>query len=111
MKLPRTKIDLKVKGTGTKLGFRAGDIELLHTPGHTPGSMVAVLEQSDQIILFGQDIHGPFDPAFGSDIDAWRKSMTRLLSLDAAILCEGHFGVFKSKDAVRRFIQEQLDSH
>lgn len=111
MKLPRTKVDLKVKGAGTKLELRSGTIEIIHTPGHTPGSMVAVLEQSDQLILFGQDIHGPFDAAFGSDIDAWRRSMQALLDLNAAILCEGHFGVYRGKDAVRQFIQGHLDSH
>ena len=111
MKLPRTKVDLKIKGSEQKLGFRAGELEVIHTPGHTPGSMVVVLEQSDRKILFGQDIHGPFEDSFDSDIDAWRQSMLRLLALDAEILCEGHYGVFKPADAVRKFITQQLDEH
>src|SRR5512136_2244830 len=43
-------------------------------------------------VLFGQDIHGPFEESFGSDLTAWRKSMEILLGLKADILCEGHFG-------------------
>jgi len=62
-------------------------------------------------VLFGQDVHGPFDPSFGSDIDEWRRSMKRLIEMEADILCEGHFGVFKPAEAVRRYIAGCLDNH
>lgn len=94
----------------TEISFEQGRIRLLHTPGHTPGSLAAVYESGEEVVLFGQDIHGPFSPSFGSDLAAWRHSMHRLLELDADVLCEGHFGVFRPATAVRRFIQEHLDA-
>jgi glyoxylase-like metal-dependent hydrolase (beta-lactamase superfamily II) len=108
MDLPEVEVDHRVKGGGETLEFAGGSLRLIHTPGHTPGSMAALLETGGQKVLFGQDIHGPFDPAFGSDTDKWRESMELLLSLEADVLCEGHFGVYKSNAAVRRFIEKHL---
>lgn len=88
-----------------------GDLELhfLHTPGHTPGSMVVYLDFGPKRVLFGQDIHGPFDPAFGSDLEKWRASMKKLLALRADILCEGHYGIYYGRANVEEFIQGHLD--
>jgi glyoxylase-like metal-dependent hydrolase (beta-lactamase superfamily II) len=104
------KVDDVIKGEEETRTL--GDIELhfLHTPGHTPGSMVVYVDIEGKRVLFGQDIHGPFDPAFDSDIGDWRKSMKKLLALDADILCEGHFGVYKGKDRVKNFINGYLES-
>jgi len=102
-------VDLRVAEEYTVLPFPEGELHLLHTPGHTPGSMVAWLDTPDAgRVIFGQDIHGPFHQQFGSDIDAWRASMRRLLDLEADILCEGHYGVFWGKDRVAAFIKDQL---
>jgi len=62
-------------------------------------------------VLFGQDIHGPFNQAFGSDIEAWKMSMQMLLSLDADILCEGHFGIYQPKNKVRDYIERYLEEY
>ncbi|MBI5528045.1 MAG: MBL fold metallo-hydrolase [Deltaproteobacteria bacterium] len=109
--LPPTRVSLKVPGVDEVLHFARGDIRLIHTPGHTPGSMVALYETDGKKVLFGQDIHGPFEPDFGSDIGAWRDSMRRLLDLNADMLCEGHYGVFRGRDAVREFIERHLAAH
>jgi len=90
------------------LAFSAGELQVVHTPGHTPGSVAVVLDTADGRVLFGQDVHGPFSPAFGSDRAAWRSSMDRLLDLEADILCEGHFGVFQPASEVRGFIEAQI---
>lgn len=102
------KLDLIVSEPQTRLPFSKGELGLVHTPGHTPGSLAAVCEIGGQKVLFGQDIHGPFSPAFGSDIEAWRESMHKLLALEADILCEGHFGVFRPAARVREFIEGHL---
>jgi metallo-beta-lactamase class B len=91
--------------------FAGAELLLLHTPGHTPGSIAAYLDRDSKRVLFGQDIHGPFDPVFGSDLNEWRRSMERLLELEADILCEGHYGVYEGKDRVRGYIQRYLDSY
>ena len=55
-------------------------------------------------ILFGQDLHGPILPEFGSNLDDWDRSTKKLLDLDADILCEGHFGIYKTKKDVKNYI-------
>ena len=86
------------------------DLHFLHAPGHTPGSIVVYLDVDGERILFGQDVHGPFSDNWASDIDMWRKSMQKLLDLNADILCEGHAGVFRGKD-VKNYIDSQLRRH
>ena len=87
------------------------DFQCLHTPGHTPGSIAMVVESAGKKVLFGQDLHGPFSEDFLSDLADYKKSMDRLLALDADILCEGHFGIFQPKEWVRQFIEEHRNKH
>ncbi|UCE38100.1 MAG: MBL fold metallo-hydrolase [Thermoplasmata archaeon] len=90
------------------LTFGDVDFNCLHTPGHTPGSISVYCDIEGKRILFGQDIHGPFDASFQSNIEDWRKSMKKLLDLQADILCEGHFGIYRSKEDVRKYIESYL---
>jgi len=52
----------------------------------------------------GQDVHGPLHPALLSDEAAYQASLKKLLDLDADLLLEGHFGVYRGRDSVPRFI-------
>jgi glyoxylase-like metal-dependent hydrolase (beta-lactamase superfamily II) len=108
LRFPPMPVDVKLTKEEERL--RLGDQELvfLHTPGHTPGSLSIYLDRGGQRILFGQDIHGPFSEEFGSDLAAWRKSMEKLLALEADILCEGHFGIFQPKDRVAAYIEHYM---
>jgi len=92
---------------------QAGDLELhcLHTPGHTRGGISIYVDLDGQRILFGQDIHGPFHPSFGSDMNDWRSSMQTLLDLKADILCEGHFGIIEPAAEVSSFIEGYMRQH
>jgi glyoxylase-like metal-dependent hydrolase (beta-lactamase superfamily II) len=92
---------------------KIGDTEFnfIHTPGHTPGSISVYCDIDGKRVLFGQDIHGPFDAAFGSDVNQWKESMQKLLELKADILCEGHYGVYQPNKEVERYIKEYLDKH
>lgn len=106
---PPCPVDEVVTGASRVLSLAAGELTLLHAPGHTPGSMVAVFDNgAGERVLFGQDVHGPLHPDFGSDRAAWRRSLADLLALEADVLCEGHYGVFRGRDRVREFIEEQL---
>ncbi len=102
------EIDHKIRGETEIL--EVGDLRLnvLHTPGHTPGSVSAFVDTGKVRVLFGQDIHGPFHPEFGSDLQAWRESMRKILQLEADILCEGHFGIYTTKEAVKNYIDGYL---
>jgi len=111
IKLPKVKIDHVFSGESETLSFSGGELEMIHTPGHTPGSFVVLLRREKKKVLFGQDIHGPFSPEFDSDLEEWRKSMRKLLELEADILCEGHFGVYRPAEAVRTYIQGYLKNY
>ena len=108
---PPTAVDRKLKGEYEILTFGGETLHCLHTPGHTPGSISLYLDRAGKRVLFGQDIHGPFHKDFESDIDVWKKSMRKLLDLNADILCEGHFGIFDSKERTRSYIEGYLEEY
>ena len=81
------------------------EFHCIHTPGHTPGSISIIVESEGKKVLFGQDLHGPFDDGFLSNLHDYQSSMQKLLELDADILCEGHFGIFQPGDRVRSYIE------
>ncbi len=101
-------VDRVLKGRQEKV--MAGNMELvcLHTPGHTAGGISVYVDIGGLRILFGQDIHGPFNKEWGSDMKQWRNSMQVLLDLEADILCEGHFGIYQPAQAVRKYIEGYL---
>ncbi len=101
------KIDIKIKGEKGEIRIGKYDFKLLHIPGHSPGSMVCYLDIKGKRILFGQDIHGPYSIP-GADPKLAKKSLKKLIELDADILCEGHFGIFEGKDRVKEYIEYYL---
>ena len=105
---PPTSIDRTISSEHEVLYFGTDAIHCIHTPGHTPGSVSLYLDRDNKRILFGQDIHGPFLASFNSDMSLWRQSMRKLLALNADILCEGHFGIFKNRDKVESYISGYL---
>ena len=98
-------VDHKVKGSEEIFRIGTGTIKALHAPGHSPGSMVLLTESHGQNVLFGQDVHGPLHPSLLSNRGDYIASLTMLLGLEADILCEGHFGIYRGHDKVRKFIE------
>jgi len=101
---PPTPVDVKFDSPEEILRIGGEQIVCLHTPGHTPGSISIYLDLNGKRILFAQDLHGPLLEEFGSSLDDWDRSTKKLLDLDADILCEGHFGIYKSKKDVKDYI-------
>lgn len=104
-------IDLPLDGQKQDLSIGDLTLHCLFTPGHTPGGISPYLDVEGTRILFGQDIHGPFDPSWGSDMESWRRSMQELLALNADILCEGHFGIYQPAHKVRNYIEYYLKQY
>ncbi len=102
------KIDIKVEGARQDFTLGGLEIAFLHAPGHSPGSSVLTVRSDGRLVLFGQDVHGPLNDVLRSSRSDYIRSLEFLISLDADILCEGHFGVFQGKDTVRRFIESFL---
>ncbi len=73
----------------------AGGMRVLHTPGHTPGSVCYFMER-DGLLFSGDTIfsdHGRVSrsmPFPGSDAERYRQSLECLAALDFDILCGGH---------------------
>ncbi len=101
---PPTPVDVKFDSPEEILRIGGEQIVCLHTPGHTPGSTSIYLDLNGKRILFAQDLHGPLLEEFGSNLDDWDRSTRKLLDLDADILCEGHFGIYKSKKDAKDYI-------
>ncbi len=108
---PPTPVDVTFTGQEHRLTVGTDTLVLVHTPGHTPGSISPYIDLGGRRILFAQDVHGPFMAAFGSDIHDWRQSMERLMELAPDILCEGHFGIYEPKDKAVAYIREYLDRY
>ena len=85
-----------------------GEIMAYHCPGHSPGSVVYLAKMDSRRVLFGQDVHGPLDASFLSNRDDYMHSLKFMAELNADILCEGHFGVIRGKEAVRNFVLSYL---
>ena len=101
---PPTPVDVKFNLPEEVLTIGEQKIVCLHTPGHTPGSISIYLDKEGKRILFGQDLHGPLLSEFGSNLEDYGRSTKKLLDLDADILCEGHFGIYKTKKDVKNYI-------
>jgi glyoxylase-like metal-dependent hydrolase (beta-lactamase superfamily II) len=108
IEFPPTPVDRRLMDEEGRLLFGRETLHCLHIPGHTPGSIAVWLDRGGKRVLFGQDIHGPFLPAFASDIGQWRASMDKLLALKPDILCEGHFGIFQPGERVEAYIRKYL---
>jgi glyoxylase-like metal-dependent hydrolase (beta-lactamase superfamily II) len=66
-------------------------LEVVHTPGHTPGSVCVVVESFGQrVLLAGDTLWGGFSPEIGSDEVAWRSSLAKLSALELTALTFGH---------------------
>ena len=73
----------------------AGGIRVLHTPGHTAGSICYLLER-EGLLFSGDTIFSEYGrvsrsmPFPGTDVVSYQQSLERLTALDFDILCGGH---------------------
>jgi glyoxylase-like metal-dependent hydrolase (beta-lactamase superfamily II) len=103
------KVDRILRGEEDTVRLGRLEMKALHIPGHTAGSMALVLDAaSGERVLFGQDIHGPYNPAWGADRRLARSSLRKLMDVGADILCEGHFGIIRPAASVKKFIGQFL---
>jgi hydroxyacylglutathione hydrolase len=76
-------------------------LEVIHTPGHTPGSVCVVAAvDGRRVLLAGDTLFGGFSADIGSDSAAWHASLTRLA--DAAL----HLDSLSFGHGVRRLLED-----
>ena len=90
--MPKMPVDVKVKeGDAIKIGNES--FTVLHTPGHTPGSMCLYSKQSKSLIsgdtIFSHGSFGRYDLP-GGNADLLRESIERLGKFDIENLYPGH---------------------
>ena len=94
----------------------AEDIHLIHTPGHTPGSMCLYLA-SKKVLIVGDALEyrsqklSPPARSFTHDFMQARESLKKLLALDFDIMCFSHFPPLRrdARNTLRRLV-ESFDS-
>jgi glyoxylase-like metal-dependent hydrolase (beta-lactamase superfamily II) len=73
--------------------LRIGEYELqvFHTPGHSPGSVSLWTEINGmKLLIAGDTFWGGYHPRIASDMEAWTASLDRLLELDFDVMTIGH---------------------
>ncbi|HEX6509599.1 MAG TPA: MBL fold metallo-hydrolase [Chloroflexota bacterium] len=76
---------------GDVLQLNDFEFTVLHTPGHTPGSVCLLTQTAELSVLIASDtLYGGYHPAFCSDLDTWRSSLDRLLTMEFDTMAIGH---------------------
>jgi len=95
------------EGDVIDLGDRA--FEVLHLPGHSPGS-IGLYDAKSRLLFSGDAVYdGPLlDELDGSDVEHYVATMTRLMGLDVEVVHGGH-GLSMGLERFREIVQEYLD--
>ena len=85
----------RVLGDGDVIDLGDRRLLVIHSPGHTAGSIV-LLDEEVRWLYTGDVVYdGPlFDEMYGADISSYVATMRRLLDLDVALVHPGHDGSF-----------------
>lgn len=98
-----------------KEGDSVGRLEVLHTPGHTPGS-IALFDRGSKVLFVGDTarflkgkLQGP-PRQFTPRMDQAKASIGKLAALDFEVMLSGHGEPLKSADAPKmlRDLSERL---
>lgn len=101
-------IDRKLRGEKEEIELGWRIVRAVHVPGHSPGSVVYLVESEGHLVVFAQDVHEPLHPSFHSNREDYIRSLKLMIALNADILCEGHYGIHRGKRKVAAFIGEFL---
>ncbi|MGD2200313.1 MAG: MBL fold metallo-hydrolase [Candidatus Bathyarchaeota archaeon] len=94
---------------GETLGVGETEVEVIHTPGHTPGGISLVMTEGDSTVLFPGDtasaqgklgfINGP-----GFNLPDWKSSIKKILDVEPDMMFPGH-GVFVLSGTTEHLVQ------
>ena len=101
MKMPDMKIDFYLKEGDLKLG--KNELEIYHTPGHSPGSISVYWPEKKALItgdvVFNQGVGRTDFPGCSGKL--LKESIERLSKLDVEYLLPGHGDIISGRDEVR----------
>jgi hydroxyacylglutathione hydrolase len=110
----KDNVDILLKD-GDTIELGGATLEVVHTPGHTQGS-ICLYDQEKKILFSGDALQGTtafvkeFGPVTGlyTDLDAYIRSIQRLLNLDVDMILPGHPDIIKNSD-VRKELENCLE--
>jgi hydroxyacylglutathione hydrolase len=85
-------VDVLLHG-GERFQFGAYDLEILHLPGHSPGSIGVLLRYAatgQTILAPGDAVTGAFGKQIHSSLTAWKRSMQRLMKDPPDLMLPSH---------------------
>ncbi|MFX1462774.1 MAG: MBL fold metallo-hydrolase [Promethearchaeota archaeon] len=103
------KLYKKFKFDNEILKFGQLEFRVIHIPGHSPGSVAYYLDNGKNKILFGGDLPGIAINLHGGDLNAYLKSLPKLLDLKIDFLCEGHENIIEPEKKVKKFIEGYMN--
>lgn len=85
---------------------------IIHTPGHTPGSIVIVTEIAGKKIGFsGDSVSGYYSLMNRSSTIDWQSSLNKIRALDLDWLCTGHGREpVDNKEEILSMVDEQMEA-
>lgn len=90
---------------GEVLRLNGLEFTVYHTPGHTAGSICLLgAVEGQRLLISGDTVWGGCHPRIGSDMEAWARSLDRLVALDFDVMTMGHWHklITGAKDKVER---------
>jgi glyoxylase-like metal-dependent hydrolase (beta-lactamase superfamily II) len=87
--------DVDIQLAGGEILPPLGGLEVIHTPGHTPGS-ISLFSPKKRLLIVGDTLNSSHKDLYltpksiSSDVSQARESVKRLAQLDFDILCCGH---------------------
>jgi hydroxyacylglutathione hydrolase len=109
--IPQTKVDIVLDDQDFSMESYGIPGKIIHTPGHSPGSVSLVLENGDAIVgdlamnSFGLR-HGPCLPAFADDLAQVKQSWRLLLGLGVNTVHPAHGKSFSADIIKKAFSNE-----
>lgn len=101
LKIPAATVDVVVPDDGMSLEPYGVGGQVLHTPGHTPGSVSIVLDSGDAIVgdLAMNRVPlrlRPGLPIFAEDMSQVKRSIEKLLAAGAKVIYPAHGKPFQA---------------
>lgn len=92
---------------GQKIDFGNGvSMEVLHTPGHTAGSVCFAMDvKGFSFLVAGDTLHGGYSDKIGSDEGVWKASLDKLTARHFDGYTFGHMGATVICDADARIAE------
>ncbi len=87
------------------------NLELIHTPGHTPGSISIYIDEFSTTItgdlIFESGVPGRTD-LFGGNTKSILKSLEKIQSLDSDYILPGHGRILNGKSGIRELFEKAI---